>query len=151
MDDLLDAIQDAEYIGAMCNPAPMPTEPLRLVSDEEAVAFGQRLRAANPEALTFETILSESLGYYLVRVLCCVITLLRRDVVRGLRSCVRSQFKQHLESLGSHVMLQFVEAALAFSVRQLLRNTAHYHNASMHIEIPARVCALRLCPCLTSG
>lgn len=66
MDDLLDAIQDAEYIGAMCNPAPIPTHPLLLVSDEEAIAFAHKIKAANPEAFTFETILSESLGYYLV-------------------------------------------------------------------------------------
>ncbi len=66
MDDLSDAIQDAVYIGAMCDPAPLPQQPLELVSDEEALAFASKLKASNAEALTFEAVLSETLGYYLV-------------------------------------------------------------------------------------
>ena len=66
MDDLQDAIQDAQYIGAMCDPTPKPTRRLELPSEADALQHATRLREKNLEALTFEGILSEPLGYYLV-------------------------------------------------------------------------------------
>lgn len=148
MDDLLDAIQDAEYIGAMCNPAPMPSDTLRLVSDAEALAFAQRIKAGNPEALTFETILSETLGYYLVRVTVRV-GIRRRAIMFWALSA--SQFKQHLESQGSGIMLMFVEATLAFSVRR--RPFVPKHCVCCEVMMDCHVFAsrrIRRCPLQTS-
>lgn len=52
------------FIGATLLPEPVPTEPIALMSDEEAMAYKL---TRNPEALTFENILLEPLGYFLVR------------------------------------------------------------------------------------
>ncbi|RYY32701.1 hypothetical protein EON62_05035 [archaeon] len=60
MDDLHNAIQDAAYIGAICDKHLHPTTSLALPSDEEVRAFQRRHR----DALTFETVLSEPLGWY---------------------------------------------------------------------------------------
>ena len=35
-DDLHDAIQDADFIGAVCDPSPKPTQALQLMSVDEA-------------------------------------------------------------------------------------------------------------------
>jgi hypothetical protein len=68
MDDLQDAIQDAQYIGAMCDPVPKPEAPLALPSRSEAEVFARRIAEASPQSLTYEGVLGEPLGYYLVRV-----------------------------------------------------------------------------------
>ena len=59
-DDLHDAIQDADFIGAVCDPAPKPTQSLQLMAVEEAEMIARHM------ALEFEGVLSEPLGYYLV-------------------------------------------------------------------------------------
>ena len=66
MDDLQDAIQDAQYIGAMVD-VPRPSRPIDLPSDEEALEFADHLRATRSDALAIDTLLSEPLGFYLVR------------------------------------------------------------------------------------
>ena len=67
MDDLQDAIQDAQYIGAMVDPVPRPSRPLKLPKDEEALAFAAHLKETHARALALDTVLSEPLGFYLVR------------------------------------------------------------------------------------
>ena len=66
MDDLQDAIQDAQYIGAMVDPVPRPSRAIALPSDDEARAFAEHLSSTRPDALTLDSVLSEPLGYYLV-------------------------------------------------------------------------------------
>ncbi len=61
MEDLQDAIQDADFIGAMCDPAPKPMRPLDIMTTEAADSFARHLH------LEFEAVLSEPLGYYLVK------------------------------------------------------------------------------------
>lgn len=68
--DLQDAIQDAQYFGALCDPVPRyfnvflfcrPTTKLILPTEEEAKAFGKTM-----EEVTLFSIVKEPVGYYLV-------------------------------------------------------------------------------------
>ncbi len=64
-DDLHDAIQDADFIGAVCDPSPKPTQALQLMSVDEAEMVARHM------PLEFEGVLTEPLGYFLVRVVLC--------------------------------------------------------------------------------
>jgi hypothetical protein len=67
MDDLQEAIQDAQYIGAVADPTPKPTRALALPPRDAALEFGRELTGRDPRALSFESVLGQPLGYFMVR------------------------------------------------------------------------------------
>ncbi|ETW04788.1 AGC/GRK/BARK protein kinase, variant 1 [Aphanomyces invadans] len=68
MDELQDAIQDAQYIGAMADPRPRPTVPFHQPSPQELTEFTENV--ASHHWPTMESYLSQPLGLYLFRRYC---------------------------------------------------------------------------------
>ncbi|KAF0696390.1 Aste57867_12856 [Aphanomyces stellatus] len=68
MDELQDAIQDAQYIGAMADPRPRPTVPFYQPSPQELTEFTDKYAAHHWP--TLESYLSQPLGFYLFRRYC---------------------------------------------------------------------------------
>jgi hypothetical protein len=66
MEELQDAIEDAQYMKAMHDPTPRPTKHWHKLSPEELAAFKCKLLEDNPLALTAESICSSNLGLYMV-------------------------------------------------------------------------------------
>ena len=67
MDDLRNAIQDAQFIGAVMDPVPRPTRPLPTLPPHEMDSAVGRVTEANPTAFSFENVVTQPLGYFLVR------------------------------------------------------------------------------------
>mmetsp|Transcript_1331 Transcript_1331/g.2158 ORF Transcript_1331/g.2158 Transcript_1331/m.2158 type:complete len:599 (-) Transcript_1331:316-2112(-) len=65
MDDLQDAIEDAQFINAMHDDTPKPTKEWKFPTLEEVDAYVNKLREKNPYLLELEGICSTCLGLYL--------------------------------------------------------------------------------------
>ncbi|KDO25459.1 AGC/GRK protein kinase [Saprolegnia parasitica CBS 223.65] len=70
MDELQDAIQDAQYIGAMVDPRPRPTIAFYTPSPTELADFIAKQNRINAEWLGVEALLSQPLGFYLFHRYC---------------------------------------------------------------------------------
>ena len=70
MEQLQDAIQDAQYMTAMYDDTPRPTKEWQWPSAEELQSFLDQLKAVNPKIFEAEGICKGSLGFYLVRIEC---------------------------------------------------------------------------------
>ncbi|CAK4131196.1 unnamed protein product [Aphanomyces euteiches] len=68
MDELQDAIQDAQYIGAMADPRPRPTMPFYQPTHQELTEFTDNY--ASHHWPTLESYLAQPLGFYLFRRYC---------------------------------------------------------------------------------
>lgn len=66
MDDLQDAIEDAQFINAMHDDTPKPTLEWVFPSLEEVDAYVTKLRQKNEELLEMTGICTNCLGFYLV-------------------------------------------------------------------------------------
>ena len=66
MEELQDAIEDAQYINAMNDDSPKPTKEWRMPSLQELQSYIESLKTSNPESLTLEAMCSNCLGFYLV-------------------------------------------------------------------------------------
>lgn len=66
MEELQDAIEDAQYINAMNDDSPKPTKQWTMPSEEALKSYVERMKACNPEELTLRFICSTPLGFYLV-------------------------------------------------------------------------------------
>ena len=66
MEELQDAIEDAQYINAMNDTSPKPTKEWCMPTPEVLANYLERIRACNPEQLTLSYICSTPLGFYLV-------------------------------------------------------------------------------------
>ena len=64
MEELQDAIEDAQYMNAMRDETPKPTKPWKFGSPAEFEAYMTKLRTTKPEELEIENICSGSLGFY---------------------------------------------------------------------------------------
>ncbi|OQR93192.1 receptor kinase [Thraustotheca clavata] len=70
MDELQDAIQDAQYIGAMVDPRPRPTLAFYQPTAQELAEFNSTQSRQNLDWLGIEALLSQPLGFYLLRRFC---------------------------------------------------------------------------------
>ena len=66
MEELQDAIEDAQYMNAMHDDTPKPTKEWRKPSTEELQKYMTSLLQKNPRAYEAEEICSGSLGFYMV-------------------------------------------------------------------------------------
>ena len=66
MEELQDAIEDAQYMNAMQDDVPKPTKEWRKPSAEELQKYIQKLQSTNPRALEPDGICAGSLGLYFV-------------------------------------------------------------------------------------
>jgi hypothetical protein len=66
MEELQDAIEDAQYVNAMHDDSPKPTKEWKWPTVEEINQFKTRLRQNSPEKMEIDGICSGSLGLYLV-------------------------------------------------------------------------------------
>ena len=66
MEELQDAIEDAQYLSAMHDESPKPTIPWPKYKDEELNAFIDRSHSDNPKSVDLEGIVSGCLGFYMV-------------------------------------------------------------------------------------
>ena len=66
MEELQDAIEDAQYINAMNDDSPRPTKQWTMPSEEELQSYIERTKACNPDEMTVQHICSTPLGFYLV-------------------------------------------------------------------------------------
>ena len=67
MEELQDAIEDAQYMNAMHDDSPKPTKEWRKPTPEELQKHLNTLQESDPKALTAEGICTGSLGLYMVR------------------------------------------------------------------------------------
>lgn len=65
MEELQDAIEDAQYMNAMRDNTPRPTKPWKYCSPSELEAYMSKIRANKPGDLEIENICSGSLGFYM--------------------------------------------------------------------------------------
>jgi hypothetical protein len=65
MDDLQDAILDAQYIGAMVDDKPKPTKAWSFPPPAEVAAWRRQREVRDPEAYSLPTVLNQPLGLYL--------------------------------------------------------------------------------------
>jgi len=80
MEELQDAIEDAQYLNAMHDNSPKPTKEWAKVSVEERNAYIAKCRALNPSSIELDGLCRGSLGFYMVR-----------HAVRILRICQPTQ------------------------------------------------------------
>ena len=66
MEELQDAIEDAQYVNAMHDDTPKPTKEWKFPSTDEMNAFVTRLTFSQPKLLELDTICEDSLGFFLV-------------------------------------------------------------------------------------
>lgn len=67
MEELQDAIEDAQYMNAMHDDTPKPTKEWAFPNDEQLHEFINALVGKDPDEDTVERMCSNSLGLYLVR------------------------------------------------------------------------------------
>jgi len=68
MEELQDAIEDAQYMNAMHDDLPKPTKEWKFPTQEERDAYCSSVLAKNPNAFEAEAICTGSLGLYLVSI-----------------------------------------------------------------------------------
>lgn len=66
MEELQDAIEDAQYMNAMQDTVPKPTKEWRKPTPEEIQRYLARVLKENPKALEADGICTGSLGFYMV-------------------------------------------------------------------------------------
>ena len=64
MDELQDAIEDAQYMSAMHDNSPRPTASWKIPTEDEYNLFIARLESHNPDALSVERLTTQCLGLY---------------------------------------------------------------------------------------
>jgi hypothetical protein len=64
MEELQDAIEDAQYMNAMHDEVPRPTKAWKKVTPEELQNHLDKLRQTKPTSLEIDTICEGSLGFY---------------------------------------------------------------------------------------
>ena len=64
MEGLQDAIQDAQYMGEVCDDTPHPVVPLKLPPVEEMSSFLSTIRVSRPNDVTFPGILGQDIGFW---------------------------------------------------------------------------------------
>jgi hypothetical protein len=67
MEELQDAIEDAQYMSAMHDEMPRPTKEWKWPGADELQAYLDKLKTVNPKIFTPEGFCKGSLGFYLVR------------------------------------------------------------------------------------
>lgn len=67
MEELQDAIEDAQYINAMQDDTPKPTKEWKRPTPEELQRYVSKLQSTNPKSLEPDGICAGSLGLYMVR------------------------------------------------------------------------------------
>ena len=65
MEELQDAIEDAQYVNAMHDDSPKPTKSWKWPTVDEVSQYVGKLRQNNPEEVELETICKSCLGFYL--------------------------------------------------------------------------------------
>jgi hypothetical protein len=114
MEELQDAIEDAQYMNAMQDSVPKPTKEWRKPTPEEIQKYVSRLMKDNPKALEAEGICTGSLGFYMVCISpkqrCCS---RETDVVS---CCVFVQFLKFISEQGQINASRFLFDVAAFRV-----------------------------------
>ena len=65
MEELQDAIEDAQYMNAMHDELPRPIKAWKHPTAEETAAYIQNLRVTNPNLLSMDGMCNGALGFYL--------------------------------------------------------------------------------------
>ena len=65
MEELQDAIEDAQYMNAMHDDIPRPTRAWKKITTEELQLYISKLESNNPKSLELDTMCEGSLGFYL--------------------------------------------------------------------------------------
>jgi hypothetical protein len=68
MEELQDAIEDAQYMNAMHDGVPKPTKEWKWPAADELQAYLDKIKATNPKALEAEGLCKGILGLYMVSV-----------------------------------------------------------------------------------
>jgi hypothetical protein len=71
MEDLQDAIEDAQLINALNDDTPRPTKEWSVPSAEELDRYVKNMHQKNPASFELETICNNCLGFYLVKCFYC--------------------------------------------------------------------------------
>jgi len=66
MEELQDAIEDAQYLNAVHDDTPRPNAPWPRLKDDELLAFIARNKAENPLSVELESICAGALGFFMV-------------------------------------------------------------------------------------
>jgi len=66
MEELQDAIEDAQYMNAMNDDGPRPTRAWKFPTSAEVTAYIDKTKATNPRSLELEGICEGALGFYMV-------------------------------------------------------------------------------------
>ena len=77
MEELQDAIEDAQYMNAVHDTGPKPSKDWKFLSPENLESYIQNTASMKPYAMKLEVICNRPLGFYLVRcarqwVICCL-------------------------------------------------------------------------------
>lgn len=67
MEELQDAIEDAQYMNAMHDDSPKPTKEWKIPTTEELSKYTNGVLQKNPKAFEPEEVCSGPLGFYMVR------------------------------------------------------------------------------------
>ena len=67
MEGLQDAIQDAQYMGEMCDDTPLPVTRLELPPSDTVEAYHAKLKRQRPAELNFTGVIQQDLGYWFFR------------------------------------------------------------------------------------
>lgn len=121
MEELQDAIEDAQYMSAMHDEMPRPTKEWKWPAADELQTYLDKLKTVNPKIFTPEGFCKGSLGFYLVRE--CLISqysLLSYLIHLSLLFVfMKFQFMKFCREQGGimKVMADFVEDVASFRVR----------------------------------
>jgi hypothetical protein len=66
MEELQDAIEDAQYMNAVHDDSPKPSKPWKFKEKAALDAFVDNIRATRPQSMTLEAICASPSGFYLV-------------------------------------------------------------------------------------
>lgn len=72
MEELQDALEDAQYINAVHDSAPKPTQKWNFLPPEQLAAFIEKTTLADPKTLQLKTICEGSLGFFMVHTHHCL-------------------------------------------------------------------------------
>ena len=102
MEELQDAIEDAQYMNAMHDDVPRPTKEWKMPSMEEVNSYMDRMRTSNPRNLECEGVCEGPLGFYM--------------------------FLTHVKNQGGALYANFLMDVATYRVRYFILNLCFYLN-----------------------
>lgn len=66
MEELQDAIEDAQYMNAVHDDSPKPSKPWKFMEPRPLRAYIENIRATKPELMTLKSLCASPTGFFLV-------------------------------------------------------------------------------------